>query len=75
MRVLLVDDAARARAQLGELLTDYGLAVVGEAGTGREGVELACRLCPDVVLMDLRLPEMDGITATGCWPSACRRPR
>jgi DNA-binding NarL/FixJ family response regulator len=63
-RVLLVDDALGFRAQLREVLADYGLVVAGEAGTGAEGVELACRLHPDVVLMDLRMPEMDGITAT-----------
>jgi DNA-binding NarL/FixJ family response regulator len=62
--VLLVDDEPRLRAQLGAVLTDYGVVIVGEAGTGREGVELACRLRPDVVLMVLRMPELDGIAAT-----------
>lgn len=62
--VLLVDDEPRLRAQLGAVLADYGVVVLGEAGTGREGVELACRLRPDVVLMDLRMPELDGIAAT-----------
>jgi DNA-binding NarL/FixJ family response regulator len=62
--VLLVDDEPRLRAQLGAVLADYGVAVLGEAGTGQEGVELACRLRPDVVLMDLRMPELDGIAAT-----------
>ncbi len=63
-RVLLVDDEPRLRAQLGAVLADYGVVILGEAGTGREGVELACRLHPDVVLMDLRMPELDGIAAT-----------
>jgi DNA-binding NarL/FixJ family response regulator len=62
--VLLVDDEPRLRGQLGALLGDYGIAVVGEAGNGREAVELACRLRPDVVLMDMRMPELDGIEAT-----------
>jgi DNA-binding NarL/FixJ family response regulator len=63
-RVVLVDDEPRLRTQLGAVLADYGVVIVGEAGTGREGVELACRLQPDVVLMDLRMPELDGIAAT-----------
>jgi DNA-binding NarL/FixJ family response regulator len=62
--VLLVDDEPRLRGQLAAVLSDYGIAVVGEAGSGREGVELACQLRPDVVLMDLRMPELDGIEAT-----------
>ncbi len=67
--MLLVDDEPSFRAQLREVLTDYGIVVVAEAGSGLEGVEVARRLRPDVVLMDLRMPEMDGITATrllGC---------
>lgn len=62
--VLLVDDEPRLRAQLGAMLADYGVVIVGEASTGREGVELAFRLRPAVVLMDLRMPELDGIAAT-----------
>ena len=63
-RVLLVDDEPRPRAQLRAVLADYGVVVLGEAGDGQEGVELACRLLPDVVLIDLRMPELDGIAAT-----------
>ena len=62
--VLLVDDEPTFRAQLRQILGDYGVAVVGEAGSGAEGMELAARLRPDVVLMDLRMRELDGITAT-----------
>jgi DNA-binding NarL/FixJ family response regulator len=63
-RVLLVDDEAAFRAQLRRILTDYGVDVVGEAGSGQQALEFADRLRPDVVLMDLRMPGMDGITAT-----------
>jgi len=63
-RVLLVDDQATFRAPLRQILTDYGVDVVGEAGSGHQAMELAHRLRPDVVLMDLRMPGMDGITAT-----------
>jgi DNA-binding NarL/FixJ family response regulator len=62
--VLLVDDEPPLRAQLRAVLDDYEIVVVGEAGNGREGVELALRLQPQVVLMDLRKPELDGIAAT-----------
>lgn len=62
--VLLVEDHVRERRLLRELLEDRGIPVVGEAGNGQEGVELARRLEPDVVLMDLRMPVMNGMDAT-----------
>lgn len=63
--VLIVDDQALLRASF-RLLVDNepDLTVVGEAGTGAEAVSLASALAPDVVLMDIRMPEMDGIEAT-----------
>jgi len=66
IRVLLVDDQQMIRAGL-RMLCDAqpDLEVVGEAGDGREAVALAGRLAPDVVVMDLRMPGVDGITATG----------
>lgn len=65
MRVLIADDEDLMRAGLIELLTaDPDIAIVGEASSGREAVELARRLAPDVVLMDVRMPDLDGIAAT-----------
>jgi CheY-like chemotaxis protein len=63
-RVLVVDDIPVIRAELRALLEDGGLAVVGEASHGAEGIVLAGRLRPDVILMDLRMPILDGIDAT-----------
>ena len=63
--VLLVDDQDLVRAGLRALLTrDEAIHVVAEATDGRRGVEAARKHRPDVVLMDLRMPVMDGIEAT-----------
>jgi len=63
--VLIADDDDLMRAGLVELLTaDSTIDIVGQAANGREAVERSCRLAPDVVLMDVRMPEMDGIEAT-----------
>jgi DNA-binding NarL/FixJ family response regulator len=65
VRVLLVDDQPLVRSGLRMLAADTtDLRVVGEAGTGVEAVELVQALHPDVVVMDIRMPEMDGIEAT-----------
>ncbi|ROO85322.1 LuxR family two component transcriptional regulator [Actinocorallia herbida] len=65
IRVLLVDDDALVRAGLAMMLDGAaGLAVVGEAGDGAEAVTATDAHAPDVVLMDLRMPRVDGITAT-----------
>jgi DNA-binding NarL/FixJ family response regulator len=65
IRVLVADDQALLRGSFRVLLeTTPDMAVVGEAGTGREATEAARREQPDVVLMDVRMPEMDGIEAT-----------
>src|SRR2546429_5461243 len=65
IRVLLVDDPTLVRQGLrGILATDEEIGVVGEAGDGRSAVELSERLQPDVVVMDLTLPELNGIEAT-----------
>jgi DNA-binding NarL/FixJ family response regulator len=65
IRVLLADDQALVRAGLRVLIeSDAELEVVGEATTGTEAVELASRHRPEVVLMDIRMPDMDGLEAT-----------
>ncbi len=65
IRVLLVDDQQLVRRGFRMVLdAEDGLAVVGEAGDGREAVEAVRALRPDVVLMDVRMPGMDGIRAT-----------
>jgi DNA-binding NarL/FixJ family response regulator len=64
-RILVVDDHAIVRRGVRALLdTQGGWEVCGEATTGREAVELASRLRPDVVVMDLSLPELNGLEAT-----------
>lgn len=62
-RVLVVDDAAFMRMMLKDILTKNGYEVVGEAANGNEAVEKYRELKPDVVTMDITMPEKDGITA------------
>lgn len=65
IRVLIVDDIAETRENLRKLLSfARDIEVVGMAGSGEEGIKLARELVPDVVVMDINLPGMDGITAT-----------
>ena len=63
IRVIIADDHSVVRAGLRGLLSAAGLDVVGEAVTGREAVALAKSLRPHVILMDVRMPEMDGLQA------------
>ncbi|MGV9802740.1 response regulator [Mycobacterium sp. NPDC003449] len=65
IRVLIADDQALVRAGFAALLdAQDGIEVVAEADTGRRALAAAARLRPDVVLMDIRMPEMDGLAAT-----------
>ncbi len=64
MKVLIVDDEPLARSRLTRLLNDMdNIETTGEAGTGREAIELSDTLNPDIVLLDIRMPEMDGLEA------------
>src|SRR3954454_15512960 len=66
IRVLLVDDNSIVRRGIASLLADsQGIQVVGEAGNGREAIEVARRVHPDVVCLDVRMPVMDGVAAAG----------
>ncbi|AZH82368.1 DNA-binding response regulator [Plantibacter sp. PA-3-X8] len=63
--VLIADDQAMVRAGFGALLDAHeGIRVTGQAANGAEAVKLSARLDPDVILMDVRMPELDGIEAT-----------
>jgi DNA-binding NarL/FixJ family response regulator len=65
IRVLVVDDRPIFRAGAKGMLSEYeNIAVVGEASDGRQAVSMAKSLRPDVILMDISMPEMDGVTAT-----------
>lgn len=62
-KVLVAEDEALIRLDLVELLTEEGYEVVAQASDGQEAVELARELQPDLVIMDVKMPKMDGITA------------
>jgi len=62
-RVIIADDESIIRMDLREMLTNLGYLVIGEVGDGRSAVNLARELRPDVVIMDIKMPGMDGIDA------------
>ena len=63
LRILLADDEAILRLDLREMLADAGHKIVGETANGQEAVKLAKELKPDFIIMDVKMPIMDGITA------------
>ena len=72
IKVLLVDDHAVVRSGLGAVLMSFeDMTLVGEAGNGEEAVRLCEKLQPDVVLMDLMMPVMDGVAATAAIKKQC----
>jgi len=64
LRVIVVDDDPLARRMLRDVLQNAGITVIAEAGGGREAIELSVYYKPDVVVMDLVMPGMDGVAAT-----------
>ena len=62
-RIMIVDDAAFMRMMLRDILTKHGYEVCGEASNGKEAVQKFNELKPDLVTMDITMPEMDGISA------------
>jgi AmiR/NasT family two-component response regulator len=64
-RIIIADDEAIQRMDLRDVLTKQGYLVIGEAGDGQSAVNLARELRPDLVIMDIRMPDVDGISAAG----------
>jgi response regulator NasT len=64
-RIIIADDESLIRMDLREMLGHLGYEVVAEASDGRSAVELARKLLPDLIIMDIKMPDVDGITAAG----------
>jgi DNA-binding NarL/FixJ family response regulator len=64
VRILLVDDHTIVRSSLGLLLTSHGALIIGEAANAQQAIQASLDLKPDIILMDITLPDMDGVIAT-----------
>ena len=62
-RIIIADDESLIRMDLREMLTNLGYLVVGEVGDGQSAINLTWELRPDIVIMDIKMPDMDGIEA------------
>lgn len=72
IKLFLVDDQPSARRGLRQRLSlEPDIRVIGEAGSGEEAIQLVPALCPDIVLMDVAMPGMDGITVTSELQHVC----
>jgi response regulator NasT len=63
LRIMLVDDESIIRLDLREMLKEHGHEIVGEASDGQMAIDLASQLAPDLILMDIKMPTMDGLEA------------
>lgn len=75
LRVLIADDHPAFRHFAARLLNDCGFEVIGQVGTGAEAVHRAISSCPDVVLLDVMLPDIDGFEAAHQLAAAVHPPR
>lgn len=65
LKVVIADDEALIRLDIGEMLTEAGYEVIGEAPNGKEAIDLVRALKPDLAILDVQMPVMDGIEASG----------
>ncbi len=68
---IIVDDEPIIRMDMKEMLTNAGYEVIGEGIDGYEAIELCCRLKPDIVLLDIKMPELDGLSAAKIISKEC----